>query len=157
MISDATRYFIRSRFIGLCKAFYPEDAKHFTLFNQVVTFLNIEIAAGRGEKPYTIIYERWPHSWENEFEEKFCRENLLVLRGWIKKDLQYKGCVAKIASYVMGQERRKFHDIIRRQAAAVVNGKKVRRRHKHKQTFDPEIHIKNSPKKERNDNGKRAW
>ena len=156
LVSDAARSFVRSRFIALCKEYYFEDTKHFTRFNQVVAFLNMEIAAGRGETVYKIIYERWPPSWECEYEEKFCKENLLVLRGWMEQNKQYKGFVSKIASSVIGAERRKFTLMVRRQKASVVNGKKIRRRHKHKQTFDPELHLKNSPKKERNNNGKRA-
>ena len=55
----------------------------------------------------------------------------------------------------MGGLRRNFPDMIRRRQAEVVNGKKVRRRNKHKDAFDPELHIKNSPKKVLNKNGKR--
>ena len=155
LFSDSIRFKINARFLHYCKEMYPEEAKNFTRFKQVYNFVNMEIAAGRSEKAYKIKYERWPASWENEMEDELCRENSLVFRGWIDKSGQYKGSFAKIASSVMGQQRRKIHDIIRRQKAVVVDGVKVRRRNKHSEKFNPDIHIRNSPKKIPNNNGKR--
>ena len=155
LFSDSIRFKINTRFVRYCKELYPEEAKHFTRFKQVYDFLNIETASGRNEKAYKIKYEMWSASWENEMEEELCRENSLVFRDWIKQDGQYKGCFAKLASSVMGQQRRKIHDLVRRQKAVIVNGVKVRRRNKHNEKFNPDIHIRNSPKKIPNNNGKR--
>ena len=146
---------IRSRMVRLCKQFYPDDCKYFTNFKQVVDHLNLEIASGRGEKPFEIIYQKWPRLWDNAFENRFCKGNNIVMREWICKGKQYKGLIAKLVSYAMGNIRSNFKKIKRRQAAQVVDGRKVRRRNKHKAKFDPEIHLRHSPKKERNFNGKR--
>ena len=156
MLVNEIRYKVKNRFIVLCKEMYPEQAKHFTRFKQVQDFLNLEIAAGRGENPYAIIYERWPHLFENQMEQSMCEENNFVLRDWIKKDGKYKGCVAKMVSYVLGEIRKTFPAIQRRQAATIgEDGRKIRRRNKHQARFNPDVHIKNSPKKVVNNNGKR--
>ena len=151
----AIRNKLKTRFIRLCKQYYPEQARHFTRFSQVTSFLGGEILEGRGEQAFAIVYDKWPKKWEYQFEELFCQENNFFMRSWINKGKQYKGAVSKLASYVMSGLRSQFPNIKRRQDAEYIDGRKVRRRDKHKAKYDPEKHLQLSPKKERNRNGKR--
>ena len=151
----AIRTKLKTRFIRLCKQEYPDDARHFTRYNQVTSFLGTEILEGRGEKAFQIVYAKWPPKWEYQFEELFCQENNFQMRSWISQGKQYKGAVGKLASYVLSGLRAQFPAIKRRQDAEMVDGRKIRRRDKHKAAFNPDIHVKGSPKKEKNRNGKR--
>lgn len=149
-VLEVMRKRLKTRWLELGRKNYGDVAANLTSFTQLAVFLHSEVEIGSGETPFTIIYgkESWPPSWEMAFADTLSKDMNLYSRGEnITDGKRYKGAMPQLASYELGQLRKRIKSINRRQPQKIdADGNKIKQRDKYKVPFDPAIHVKATTK-----------
>lgn len=137
---------IKTRMLELGRMHCGDAATNFTNYTQLCSYLHSEVEFGNGEAVFNVLYGRdsWAPSWEMGFAEMFCEENNLYFHGEnVSEGKTYKGAFPRLATYELGQLRKRVKTVNRRQPQTITeDGKKVKRRDKYSVPFDPVLHVK---------------